>query len=60
MAKYKITSYWDVFMETRKWQAWSPQGALIETCPSWEQAAWYAKWHHHWIKKQGYGGYYSG
>lgn len=60
MAKYKITSYWDEFLEVRKWQAWSPQGALIETCSYWGLAADYAKYHYIWIKNQGYGGHYSG
>lgn len=60
MAKYRITSYWDDFMETRKWQAWTPQGALIETCQSWGAVVWHAKLHYAWIKKQGYGRYYSG
>lgn len=60
MTKYKITSYWDEFMAVRKWQAWTPQGALIETCASWGLATWYVKWHYHWVVKQGYGGRYSG
>lgn len=60
MAKYKITSYWDEFMEVRKWQAWTPQGALIETCNSWDRAAGWVKYHYEWVQGQGYGGYYSG
>lgn len=60
MAKYRITSYWDDFMEFRYWQAWTPQGALIETCMSWEQAVYWAQSHYAWVKKRGYGRYYSG
>lgn len=60
MAKYRVTSYWNDFMEIRKWQAWTPQGALIETCNSWEAATWYVKWHYRWVGKQGFGGGYSG
>lgn len=57
MAKYRITSYYDEFVEVRKWQAWTPQGALIETCLSWDEAAWYTEWHYHWTQKQGWRGY---
>ena len=60
MAKYRITSYWDDFTEIRYWQSWTPQGALIETCYAWELAAYWAKNHYEWIKKQEYGRYYSG